>query len=176
VGLLGVLIAITALAIATKNYYFNVSSPDLQFSDETIASMKYSVAKQSIDQANGDFLFYNLLTPTLKNVGSKTGWVDKVEVTPLSMEGMVPKGEVAGIDRIPIAPGEEKRIEVRVLLRFPTNPTANLNQTVDIASKIVFNMFDNTGKKIDHRTNGEFGRMSFDFKSTLTFRAGVPQP
>lgn len=41
---------------------------------------------------------------------------------------------------------------------------------MEFSSEIVFNAFDNTGKKIHRGTDGDFIRMKFDFKEQGVFK------
>ncbi len=115
---------------------------------------------------NNNFVYYYSVSPRFKNLSLKSGYVDKVEFSPLSSISTIPDVKVTSIRRVSIGWNDEENVEVKFIVTVPTDFNSKMKEK-KVSTELIMNVFDNTGKIIERATGGQFIRMKLDLWGTI---------
>lgn len=139
------------VTLACTLYLVNLE-PNLKYSS---FNFNDKLIGRKIDNKN-NFIYYYSITPRFKNTSFKTGYVDKVEFVPVSIE-TIPDVKVISIRKTPIAWRSEEDVEIQFIVTVPTDFDTKLEEK-KVSTELIVNAYDNTGKKIERSTDGQFIR------------------
>lgn len=153
----------TLIAVATLAcmIYFVNLEPDIKYSSFKIND---KLIGRKVDSHN-NFVYYYSITPKFKNLSFKRGYVDKVEFVPLSIE-TIPDVKIISIRKVPISWRSEEDIEIQFIVTVPTDFDMKVKEK-KVSTELVLNAFDNTGKKIERSTDGQYIRTKIDLWGTI---------
>ena len=168
-------IAVVGIVLAVLVGYIPVLEPDLRYSLSQSPNA-YSTIDVKV-QDNGDWLVYSKVTINITNRSWRSGYVARVTVVPLAISTN-PTWQVTQITSDPIGRNESQAISISFLLTIPTDALNHVGTTRDLPVELTFDLFDNTGKRVDRYTNGLWARMKFNGNVHLTESPLVtpPQP
>ncbi|MBT1073441.1 hypothetical protein [Pelotalea chapellei] len=148
------------VTLACTIYLVNLE-PNLKYS-----SFNYNdkLIGRKIDSKN-NFLYHFSITPRFKNASFKTGYVDKVEFVPVSIE-TIPDVKVISIRKAPIPWRSVEDVEIQFIVTVPTDFDAKLKEK-KVSTELIVNAYDNTGKKIERSTDGRFIRGYLNLWGTI---------
>lgn len=159
--------SVIALLLTGVTVYWNIAQPDIRYVS-TLGPETAKVVESKMDA--GNFVHSLRLRPTFTNYSLKPGFIDKAELVPLSI-ATLPEVKVTSINKTFIYWHQPKQIEITFLISVPTDPLNHLNTTRELSVEEVLAVFDNTGKKVDHLTDGMFGRIKFNLKDIVKVEA-----
>ena len=122
------------------------------------------------DQGNAVFLTSDKYV--FKNFSLKSGFVDKVEAAPKTLDGL-PIVQVVSIDKTLIGWREEKEVEIRMKLISPIAAIDKLvgsNRTDVLEAQVELRFYDNTGKLIATSPTGDVGPLILRYGYSLKSR------
>jgi hypothetical protein len=164
-GIAGLLLAGFAGFIG---WWTNFAQPDIRYVPST-DSESVTEIDSKVDSA-GNFVHNLRLRPKFINVAFKSGFIDKAEFVPETIETL-PDIKITSIGRTPLHWHEEVPVEITFIMTIPTDSLNHLNTTRELKIEQVLSVFDNTGKKVDHLTNGMLGRIKMNFKQVVKVQA-----
>jgi hypothetical protein len=159
--------SVIGLVLASVALYWNIGQPDLRYIPK-LGPEIMTVIESKIDGA-GNFVHSVRLRPTFTNYSLKPGFIDRAELVPQSI-ATLPEVKITSINKTPIYWHQQKQIEITFLMTVPTDPLNHLNTTRELAVDQVLAVFDNTGKKVDHLSDGLFGRIRFNLKDMVNVK------
>ncbi len=113
-------LVIGAVTLGCTIYLVNLE-PNLKYSSFTF---KNKIVGRKIDSKN-NLVYHFSITPRFKNVSYKTGYVDKVEFVPVSIN-TIPDVKVISIRKTPISWRSEEDVEIQFIVTVPTDFDAKL--------------------------------------------------
>jgi hypothetical protein len=158
--------ALGALALliigAFLGHYLSTLEPDIRLTKaqrpDALTFLDYRVNE------DGDFVFLISLRLRVKNIGWRSGFIDKVEFVPLAIE-TIPRIEIKHIDKRPLGWRAEQNIEVRALITVRAGfvGPALEKKTVSLEVKA----FDNHGHVVDRYDDGMFARVRYSLNGEI---------
>ncbi|PYU68833.1 MAG: hypothetical protein DMG49_15040 [Acidobacteria bacterium] len=164
---------ITLLLSAFGVWWTNFAQPDIRYIANT-DSESVTEIDSKVDSA-GNFVHNLRLRAKFMNVAFKSGFIDKAEFIPETIETL-PDIKITGIGKTPLRWREETPVEITFIMTIPTDSLNHLNTTRELKIEQVLSVFDNTGKKVDHLTNGMLGRIKMNFKQVVKLQATSIHP
>ncbi len=164
-GIAGLLLAGFAGFIG---WWTNFAQPDIRYVPST-DSESVTEIDSKVDSA-GNFVHNLRLRPKFINVAFKSGFIDKAEFVPETIETL-PDIKITSIGRTPLHWREATPVEITFIMTIPTDSLNHLNTTRELKIEQVLSVFDNTGKKVDHLPNGMLGRIKMNFKQVVKVQA-----
>ncbi len=149
-------------------WWANFAQPDIRYVPNT-DSESVTEIDSKVDSA-GNFVHNLRLRPKFINFAFKSGFIDKAEFVPQTIETL-PDIKITGIGKTPLRWHEETPVEITFIMTIPTDSLNHLNTTRELKIEQVLSVFDNTGKKVDHLTNGMLGRIKMNFKQVVKVQA-----
>jgi len=149
-------------------WWTNFAQPDIRYVPST-DSESVTEIDSKVDSA-GNFVHNLRLRPKFMNVAFKSGFIDKAEFVPETIETL-PDIKITGIGKTSLRRNEETPVEITFLLTIPTDSLSHLNTNRELKIEQVLSVFDNTGKKVDRLTNGMLGRIKMNFKQVVKVQA-----
>lgn len=143
---------VATLSVSYLIYRLSYDLPDIRM-------MEY-VKDEDLDarqDEHGDAVFLTSKKFMFKNFSLKSGFVDKVEAAPKTLDGL-PIVEVVNIDKTLIGWREEKEIEIRMKLISPMRAMRKLSDLKPNEVKearVELRFYDNTGKLIPTSPTGD---------------------
>ncbi len=153
----GTIIALLALATAI---YSNLE-PDIKYSS---FNLNDKLIGRKIDKQN-NFVYHYSITPKFKNLSFKKGFIDKVEFVPVSIE-TIPDVKVTSIRKTPISWRSEEDVEIQFIVTVPTDFDMKVKEK-KVSTELIVNAYDNTGKKVERSTDGQFIRGKLNLWGTI---------
>jgi len=151
-------------------WWANFAQPDIRYvpsiDPEAVTEIDSKVDSQ------GNFVHNLRLRPKFINVAFKSGFIDKAEFVPETIETL-PDIKLTSIGKTWLRWNQETPVEITFLLTIQTDIAHNLNAHRELKIEQVLAVFDNTGKKVDHLTNGMFGRIKMNFKQLVKIQAAT---
>jgi hypothetical protein len=151
-------------------WWTNFAQPDIRYVP-SVDSESVTEIDSKVD-SQGNFVHNLRLWPKFINVAFKSGFIDKAEFVPETTETL-PDIRITGIGKTSLRWNQETPVEITFLLTIPTDTLDHLNTTRELKIEQVLSVFDNTGKKVDHLTNGMFGRIKMNFKQVVKIQAAT---
>ena len=173
-GLFGTTARTLAAALATCLFlfaaYYPFAKPDIRY---TLSQSPNAV--RFIDDTvteDGNFLFNTALTFELKNHSVKRGFVDRVELVPVSVD-TIPEVLVTHTDKRRMSWRQKQRVAVRALITVETGWSGPKAEQVQVVLEL--KAFDDEGQTIDRYEDGRFARITFDLSGHVERRLIVQQ-
>lgn len=151
---------IGGLTLACTVYVINLE-PDIKYSS---FNLNDKLIGRKIDKQN-NFVYHYSITPRFKNLSFKKGYIDKVEFVPVSIE-TIPDVKVTSIRKTPINWRSEEDVEIQFIVTVPTDYDIKITQK-KVSTELIINAFDNTGKKVERSTDGQFIRTKINLWGTI---------
>jgi hypothetical protein len=145
---------VATISVSYFIYRLSYDLPDIRMME---AIEEEQLDARQDDQGNAVFLISSKYV--FKNFSLKSGYVDKVEAAPKTLDGL-PIVEVVNVDKTLIGWREEKEIEIRMKLISPMSAMsklAGLGPKEVKEARVEIRFYDDTGKLIAISPTGEVG-------------------